>query len=118
MLEKLHNLAIRLIWVQPLAVVVGLLALLAVAFLAVGQGDLTDRYLIPAVLLFCWCLLVFSLVGMFRVAPPAVEEHTGFFRRLRIRIQRFLRFLLALAFLALTIALVFLSYRLVVLGIG
>jgi len=118
MLERLHNLAVRLAWVQPLAVVVGILALLASGYLAVGHDVLTERYLIPAILLFCWCLLVFTLVGMFREPPPAKDGRMGFFRRQLVRFQRFLRSLVALAFLALTAALVVLSYRLIVIGIG
>ena len=118
MLEGLHRLALRLAWIQPLAVVIGFLALLASGYLATGQDVMTDQYLIPAILLFCWCLLVFTLVGMFRAAPPAKDESMGFFRRQYIKFQRFLRTLVALAFLALTFALVVLSYRLIITGIG
>jgi len=118
MLEKLHNLAVKLAWIQPVAVVAGLSALLAAGYLAIGQSALTDQYLIPAILLFCWCLLVFTLVGMFRAPPPVIDRSMGFFRRQLVRFHRFLRSLVALAFLSLTVALIVLSYRLVTIGIG
>ena len=118
MLERLHKLALKLAWIQPLVVVVGLFALLASGYLAIGQDALTDQYLIPAILLFCWCLLVFTLVAMFLSPPPASDEHMGFFRRQLVKFKRFLVTLVALAFLALTVSLVVLSYRLIVTGIG
>ena len=118
MLERLHYLAVRLAWVQPLVVIIGFAALLASGYLATSKDALTEQYLIPVILLFCWCLLVFTLVGMFRAAPPVKDESMGFFRRQLVRFQRFLRTLLALAFLALTVALVVLSYKLINTGIG
>lgn len=118
MLERLHSLAVKLAWIQPLAVFAGVLALLTSSYLAIGQDALTDQYLIPSILLFCWCLLVFTLVGMFRSPPPAKDASMGFFRRQSVRFNRFLRTLVALAFLSLTAALILLSYRLIVTGIG
>jgi hypothetical protein len=118
MLEKLHRLAVRLAWIQPLAAVVGILALLVSAYLATGQETLTDQYLIPAILLFCWCLLIYTLVGMFITPPPVSEPGMGFFMRLRVRFYRLLRTLVAVAFLSLTVALALLSYRLISIGIG
>jgi hypothetical protein len=118
MLERLHNLAVRLAWVQPLAVTVGILALLVAGYLATGQETLTEQYLIPAILLFCWCLLIYTLVGMFITPPPVIEPGMGFFIRQRARFYRLLRTLVALAFLSLTVALALLSYRLISTGIG
>ncbi len=118
MLERLHALAVRLVWARPPAVIGGILALLFSTYLATGQDALTDKYLIPAILLFCWCLLVYTLVGVFMIQPPHSESGAGFFRRLRVGFHRFLRILMAMAFLALTMALALLSYRLISTGIG
>ena len=118
MLEKFHKLALKLAWIQPFTVVIGSLALVAIGYLTSAGAGMTDRYLIPAILLFCWCLLVFTLISLFRLPPPAIGRETGFFRRQIIRLLRFFRTLLALAFLVLTGSLFVLSYKLVTTGIG
>ncbi|MCB1672657.1 MAG: hypothetical protein R3F41_08990 [Gammaproteobacteria bacterium] len=118
MQEYLHNLALRLARIQPLVVLAGLAALLAAGSFALNPKLAGDRYLIPTILLCCWCLLVYTLINMFCATPPSLARTQGFFRRLAVRFQRLLRNLLALCFLGLTGALLVLSYKLAVTGVG
>ncbi len=118
MQEFLHNLARSLAWIQPFVIVAGTASFLTTATFALNSDIAGDRYLVPALLLCCWCLLVFTLVNMFSNPPPNVEQTRGFFKRLAVRIHRFVRNLVALSFLGLTMALIVLSYRLVAIGVG
>ena len=118
MQERLHHIATRLVWIQPLVTAVAIAALVAALFFAVAPDADAETWLIPALLLFCWSLLVVTLVSMFRTTPPAADRNTGFFRRQMIRLHRAFRNLLALAFLALSLALIILSYKLLAAGVG
>lgn len=118
MQEKLHELAVRLSWLQPLAAIAGLSAFLVAGYIALDPGMELERKLIPTILLSCWCLLVFTLISLFRANPPVVDRSQGFFLRQKIRFRRFLRNIIAVLFLVLTAALLILSYRLLVIGIG
>ncbi|MEZ5489971.1 MAG: hypothetical protein R3F50_06585 [Gammaproteobacteria bacterium] len=118
MQEKLHELAVRLTWLQPLAAIVGVSAFFVAGYVALDPGMELERKLVPTFLLSCWCLLVFTLVSLFRAIPPAIDNNQGFFLRQKIRLQHFLRNILALLFLILTVALLVLSYRLLVVGVG
>lgn len=118
MQEKLHELAVRLTWLQPLAAITGVSAFLVAGYIALDPGTELEPKLIPTFLLSCWCLLVFTLISLFRAIPPVIDNNQGFFLRQKIRLQRILRNIIALFFLVLTAALLVLSYRLLVIGVG
>ena len=118
MQEKLHELAIRLSWLQPLAAIAGISAFLVAGYIALDPGMALEQNLVPTILLSCWCLLVFTLISLFRAVPPTTDRSQGFFLRQKIRFHRFLRNIIAILFLVLTAALLVLSYRLLTIGVG
>lgn len=118
MLDQLHFLATRMRWLQPLAVATGLLSLALAGYVMLAATDMTEALLIPAILGFCWSLVVYSLVGLFSAVPPRVDEQAGFLRRTGARFQRLFKSLLAVSFLGLTLTMVWLTVKLYTTGIG
>ena len=105
-------------WLQPLVAVLAVVALLVSGYFAINQSASADTYLIPALVFFCWCLLIITLIGMFQAPPPQGKQGLGFYGRLLLWFHRKLRSLITLAFLALTVSLIILSYKLLTTGIG
>ena len=113
MIEYLHNTAIKIRWLKPFAVGFGVAALGASLWFLWSATSNSDLYLIPALLSFTWCLLLYSFIELFSV-PPAVSTQTStFFERVVLKIKYFFYVDLAIIFLLLTILVIYMSYELI-----
>ena len=113
-LDRLHQLALKLRWTYPLLMLSGLAALGLSAWVALVSADNAEQtLLIPAVLAFGWCFLGLSFLNLFRSVPARLGPETkGFLQRLARQMHRGFLWLIAVAFIALTLALLLLSYKL------
>jgi len=96
-----------------------LIVSLALAFLALFTAALFelagiryDDFLVPSLIGFCWAVTLLSFAGLFARVPARPDSGTGFLRRLRVRAQRGMFWLLALLMLGLTAALLMFSSQL------
>lgn len=113
MLDRFSRLARQLRWTYPLLMVTGVLALLFSAWVVIASGQAAESsLLIPAVLVFGWCFLLLSFVNLFRSVPPAPQQQDPFGRRLLRRLHRLTLTLIALGFIALTVAMAVVSLKL------
>ncbi|MEX0965343.1 MAG: hypothetical protein WDZ52_15035 [Pseudohongiellaceae bacterium] len=71
-----------------------------------------DALLMPAVLGFCWALLLYSTGEIFQRTPGKAAEGTTFRRRMALRVRRLVFWVLGLLTVGSAIALLFLSYQL------
>ncbi|WP_404419089.1 hypothetical protein [Marinospirillum sp.] len=109
MLHLFERLAARLGLLRPVSLitaVIGLLLLAASLFVADFQ-----HWLMPGFLLFLWSLLGYSFLTLFRSlpAPPSAQE--GLFARWKGKLVRGAYWLLALAFLLLTLGVLGMTLR-------
>ena len=113
-LDRLHQLALRLRWTYPLLMFSGLAALGLSAWVAIFSAENAEEtLLIPAVLAFGWCFLGLTFLNLFRSVPARLgPDIKGFLPRIARRLHRGLLWLIAAAFIALTLALLLVSYKL------
>ncbi|MFM1896784.1 MAG: hypothetical protein RLZZ385_1858 [Pseudomonadota bacterium] len=116
MLDHFYKVAMRVQRLLPLLLVVALLALVLAVWVVVESARGSDDSLfIPALLVFSWCVLLLIFSKLFLVVPAAPTGREKFFRRLSIKFRRSLLAILALAFGALTLALLIVSFKLLAL---
>ncbi len=113
MIERLQGIART---IQKLRWILGLLALAAVAAvfasLVANPWLADDRWLMPGVVALCWSLALLSFGRMFESVPPAATRDMPWHRRLARKMQRGLLWLLGLAMIGLSVAVLLLSWQL------
>ena len=112
-LETFSVISTRLYWSKPIVVVLGLVfvSVFVASILGLGGFD-TAALLIPSLLGFFWSAIYFILLTMFPSVPPRPGKEVKLLRRIKIRFQRRMYYLLALILIILTMAILFLSLKL------
>ena len=113
MLDRLKQLAVKL---QPARTPVLLLALACLAgigFLLLVTPQAGDRLLIPLLALLLWSFSAYDLIATFHAIPSPPAADAGLLQRLRRHLHRGWYWLLALVFLAATVAVLLLTFRLI-----
>lgn len=112
MLERLQRIAFLL---RPLRWLLLLIAAGALVLAGVSlmdsdwsQGDTT----IPALLVFSWAITLYSFAGLFAFHPPLPESGAPWRARMSFQIRRGALWCLALVMLAMSLALVVLTWQL------
>ena len=122
MLEQLQRYAIAVRWLRVPFIGLSVLAFLLAAYVTIDPGGpderINDALFIPAVVLFCWSILFYCLISVFQVEPPAANSSMGFFKRQATKFRRVLRSIVAMGFLALSISLIVVSFKLITTGLG
>jgi hypothetical protein len=120
MIDRLHTIAVRLKPLRWVAVALGLASLAALAviiFLAPASGD-GDRFLLPAIVGFVWCLSAYGFIDTFQSVPVKLDREHGIFARFRRSLARAWFRFLVLLFGVSTLAALFLTLRLGALWLG
>lgn len=104
-------------WIAPLryaVVVMGLACLAALAFIVLGAPAAGghNRYLVPAMVGFIWCLSAYGFIDTFQSVPERADRRHGFFLRMKLYLARGWFWLLAILFTASTLAALFLTFKL------
>jgi hypothetical protein len=112
MIEKLQVLSKRIYWLKPLVLLAGAGFLGLFIYTLFGGNDISkDVYLMPSILGVIWALLFSSFTTIFPHAPSKPDKNEKFFRKIIIWLKRGFYYALALLFIALTIAVIFLSFK-------
>lgn len=114
MIDALQRIAVRIRALRYVAVVLGVLCLAALAFIilvapASGPGN---RYMVPAIVGFIWCLSAYGFIDTFQSVPQRADRGQGFFARIKLRMYRAWFWLLAAVFILSTLAAVILTFKL------
>lgn len=113
MIERLQRIA-RII--QKLRWILFLLAaasaVLAFASVIDNPWLADDRWLMPGIVALCWALVLLSFGRLFESVPPEATRKMPWHRRLVRKMQRGLLWLLGLAMIGLTGAVLLLSWQL------
>jgi hypothetical protein len=120
MIDVLERVARRFRPLRHVAVVLGvgcLAALAYILFLAPPTSD-SNRYLVPALVGFIWCLSAWGFIDTFQSVPGRAGRKQGLFTRLKRSAARAWFWFLALVFGASTLAALFLTFKLGVFWLG
>ncbi len=113
LLNTIQRTAAALQWLKKPTLGLALIFLVAVFYIVVtSQSHDGDRYLVPSIIGLLWSLSAFAFIINFCSVPPPAETNAPFFSRLKRRLHRFWYGLLAFLFLAATVAVLIVSYRL------
>jgi hypothetical protein len=115
MLERLHQIAIRLIAFKPLVIFGILLFSILTMISLITTNPESDSFLNASILGTIWTLLLYSFLQLFQSIPRLPDASDGFFKSIIVKIKRGLYFLLSLAIIMTTIALLWMSFRLILL---
>ncbi|MBS1269796.1 MAG: hypothetical protein MAG794_00748 [Gammaproteobacteria bacterium] len=114
MIDFLQRVAIRIGVLRRVAIVVGAMCLAALGFIVFGSSasGAGNKYLVPAMVGFIWCLSAYGFIDTFRSVPRKADRTYGLFGRFKQNILRAWFWLLAGAFAASTLAALFLTFKL------
>lgn len=114
MIDGLRRIAVRIRPLRYAAVVLGLVCLAglgAIIFVAPASGD-SDRFLVPAIVGFIWCVSAYGFIDTFQAVPERMDRTRGAFARIKRGMARAWFWFLAILFGASTLAALFLTLRL------
>lgn len=113
MIERLHRIATLLSRYRPALLVLAALGFLLVLGSLVDNPWLdSDEWLMPALALFLWMLLLYSLSWLFLRIPGPEQPGMSWRQRITLKLRRATLWVAAALFLALSAAVLFLSYQL------
>lgn len=113
MIERLQRIATLLTRIRlPIFVLAGFSLLVLV--LSVLDNPLlhNDTLLMPAIIGFCWALMLYSTAELFRHVPDSAAADEPLRTRMAVRARRGLLWILGVLTIASSLALLFLSYQL------
>jgi hypothetical protein len=112
-LETLSAISTRLHWSKPIAMLLGFVfvSLFVLSILNVRGFD-SAALLIPSLLGALWSAIYFILLTIFPSVPSSPGKEVNLFTRIKIRLQRGMYYLLGITLVVLTIAIFFLSFKL------
>ena len=109
-LQRIARIVQKLRWMLFLLVPAS--AALVLASVIVNPWLADDRWLMPGIVALCWSLTLLSFGRMFESVPPEATREMPWHRRLVRKMQRGLLWLLGLAMIGLTGAVLLLSWQL------
>lgn len=114
MIDSLHRIAVRIRPLRYVAVVLGAVCLAVlgmIIFVSPATGD-GNRFLMPAIVGFIWCLSAYGFIDTFQSVPGRSDASQGIIARLKRRLARAWFWFLAILFAVSTLAALFLTIRL------
>ncbi len=112
LIDTLRKIAVRIQFLRLPFLLLSLVCLIALVYIVLtSTTHAGDRFLIPSIVGLLWSLSGYAFVLNFRSVPESDRERIGVFKRLTYRLHRFWYWLLALLFFATSLALFFISFR-------
>jgi len=104
MIDKLRSLALKIQWLKPVTLVIGLAAITLIAYLLIAKAGSSqyDHLHIPSVIALLWAGVTYWLLYTFPGVPEKPGRELGFFKRLGINFKRGCFFVLAVLAIAIT----------------
>ncbi|MES9937898.1 MAG: hypothetical protein ABW153_15740 [Sedimenticola sp.] len=118
MLEKLNRVARRLTPFQNVALGLAVASVIAIIVILLALEPAgSDYYLYPLIVLFLWFLSIYALIDCFKEIPGHPREQKGFMRKAKAGIARSWNWLMGILFIASTLGVIALSWKLISLWI-
>ena len=113
MIERLQRIATILARFRLLIFVCAGFSLVVLVLSVVDNPLLnTDALLMPAILGFCWALMLYSTGELFQAIPDKSGPGTAFLKRMAVSVRRGMLWILGILTIVSSVALLVLSYQL------
>ncbi|MDZ7842435.1 MAG: hypothetical protein U5R46_16675 [Gammaproteobacteria bacterium] len=114
MIDSLHRIAVRIRPLRHVAVVLGVACLAGLGMIIFGTpaSGAGNRFLMPAIVGFIWCLSAYGFIDTFQSVPGRLDSDRGIIARVKRRLYRAWFWFLAALFAVSTLAALFLTIRL------
>ena len=112
MIDQFHKVALKIRFLKIPAIVCGAASLALFLFtLFTSNTHESDRYLIPSIVGFIWSLSSYAFIENFGSVPVKPDKTLSFFGRIKRRFIRLWYWLLGIAFVATSAAVLFITFR-------
>jgi Mn2+/Fe2+ NRAMP family transporter len=114
MIDKLQGFAQTIQILRLPSIAVGLISLASmVVIMFISKSPESDRFLIPSIVGLLWAISTYSFIVTFRSVPEKSNISLKFFSKLKRNINRGWYWFIGIVFLGTTVAVMFVTYRLV-----
>ena len=114
MIDKLQRIAQAIQILRLPSIAVGLISLASmVMIMFISNSHESDRFLIPSIVGLLWAISTYSFIVTFRSVPEKANKSLKFFSKLKRIINRGWYWFIGLVFLGTTMAVMFVTYRMV-----
>ncbi len=119
MIDKLQGI-VQVIQILRLpSIAVGLISLASmVAIIFISKFHESDRFLIPSIVVLLWAISTYAFIVTFRSVPKKVNKSMKFFSKLKRNINRGWYWFIGVVFLGTTVAVMFVTFRMVSIWLG
>ena len=114
MIDKFQRIAQIIKFLRLPSIAVGLISLASmVVIMFISKSPESDRFLIPSIVGLLWAISTYSFIVTFRSVPEKSNISLKFFSKLKRNINRGWYWFIGIVFLGTTVAVMFVTYRLV-----
>ena len=114
MIDKLQRIAQAIQILRLPSIAVGLISLASmVVIMFISKSHESDRFLLPSIVGLLWAISTYSFLVTFRSVPEKANKSLKFFSKLKRIIYRGWYWFLGVVFLGTTVAVMFVTYRMV-----
>ena len=114
MIDKLQRIAHAIQILRLPSIAVGLISLASmVVIMIISKSHESDRFLIPSIVSLLWAISTYSFIVTFRSVPEKANKSLKFFSKLKLIINRGWYWFIGVVFLGTTVAVMFVTYRMV-----
>lgn len=115
MIEWMNAFALTIHRYRFILIIIGFLSFCSSLYIILNNDPHIDRYLMLSVILLAWTLCLFGVSNLFRRIPEPAENEVKFFRRQWQRFRRLIAWGLGAGLLTLCFALLYFTYKSIVL---
>ena len=114
MIDKLQGIAQAIQILRLPSIAVGLISLVSmVVIMFISKSHESDRFLIPNIVGLLWAISTYSFIVTFRSVPEKANKSLKFYSKLKRNINRGWYWFIGVAFLGTTVAVMFVTCRMV-----
>ena len=114
MIDRFRSIAVAGKRFKPFVIFVGMVAITIFGLEVLGiigtPGE--DVLLIPSIVLSLWAIVLWTMLQSFPGVPERLDKSARFFKRIKSKMVRLSYYLLVILFVATTVMLIWLSFRL------
>jgi len=114
MINKLQRIAKAIQMLRLPSISVGLISLASiVVIIFISESHEGDRFIIPSFVGLLWAMSTYAFIVTFRSVPEKASKTMTFFSKLKHNISRGWYWFISIVFLGTSVAVIFLTYRMV-----
>ena len=119
MIDKLQVIAHTIQILRLPSIAVGFISLVSmIAIIFISESHESDRFLIPSIVVLLWAISTYTFIVTFRSVPKKANKSLKFFSKLKRNINRGWHWFIGGVFFGTTVAVIFLTFRMISIWLG